>query len=165
MEFQFRCPSASDRASVRTRNARRTRGLGLGSWARIGLSVAGLACLTGCAASPTQPSGPSDRDATSCPPGFAFFPGSPDPSLRDFVPRDPILKVGTSGVIEACFYRDKVRPAERAAIQWSIADTTIATLSPQTGFSTTVSAKAVGRTTITAIITGVAVTTTLTVWP
>lgn len=113
----------------------------------------------GCGSSPTQPT-VSDKDATSCP-GDILGIGSPAPTLRDIIPRPVFVFTGGTAVIDACFYRDKTRPADRAEITWSIADTTFATLNPQTGPTTTVSGKAVGSTTITAVITGVAVTTSL----
>jgi hypothetical protein len=119
--------------------------------------VIALLLPTGClATAPTKPF-PSDRDATSCP-GDILNLGSPDPSIRQIVAYWVQVQVGKTAMVDACFYRDKVRPEDRAAITWSIGNTDLAILTVSSGPTATVLGKAFGTTTITATITGVPVT-------
>ena len=122
------------------------------------IAAALLFAASGCV-TPTQPSGISDTDATSCGvsgPG-TIFP-TPGPDFRSVTPAVIRVDVGNPGAtIGACFFRDKERPAERAAIQWTSMDPAVATVSPATGPATRVTAVARGRTTLTAVITGVPV--------
>ena len=126
------------------------------------LTLGLLACTLGCVATPTD-SGDSDRNTTSCPPDI--FGGSPSPSLRGIIPDLAVAYVEGSRVdvsslsaeMRACFFRDRVRSADQAAIGWSVTDTSIATVAPTTGAVTRVFGRRFGRTTLTAVITGVPV--------
>ena len=131
------------------------------SWRHCALALS-VVSLASCSRAPTKPSGVSDEAATSCA-APDIFTGSTsiDPGFRTIVPRSLLILAGTSGTVSACFYRDKERPAELAAVQWSVGDTSIATVAPVVGGQTTVTGKTVGRPTLSAVITGVTVTTIL----
>ena len=123
------------------------------------LGFLALTLLAGCSSLPAQPT-ISDRDATSCP-GDILGIGSPAPTQRDIVAWWVSVDVGKTTTARACFYRDQVRPEDRAAIAWSIRDTDLATLTVSSGPTATIQGRVFGTTTITAMITGVAVTKTL----
>jgi Flp pilus assembly secretin CpaC len=59
--------------------------------------------------------------------------------------------------LSVCFYRDLERPAERAAISWSVADPSVARVTPMTGPRVTVTGLAFGKTKVRALVTGVTV--------
>ena len=134
---------------------------GCPSWRHCALALS-VVSLIGCSRSPTKPSGVSDVAATSCAtPDIFTGSTSLGPSFREIFPGPVLVNVGSSVTRSACFYRDKERPAEMAAVQWSVGDTSIATVAPVVGGETTVTGKTVGRTTLSAVITGVTVSTIL----
>jgi hypothetical protein len=117
---------------------------------------AGTACLT-------SPSKKSDGELTSCGGsgvvGQGGSSGGVAPDFRSItgVGGGVTLSVGRTAQLTTCFYRDLDRPQERAAIVWSVSDPTLASVSPSTGPSTTVTGLAYGKTRIRALITGVTV--------
>ena len=112
-----------------------------------------------CTASPTRPSGISDAAATSCTaggPGTVFH--DPAPEFRQIIPDVILLNLGSSTSVRVCFFRDTERPDIAAATTWSIGDPAVASVSPAVGATTTVTARAVGTTTLTAVVNGAPVT-------
>ncbi len=144
-----------------------TRGIRMSRRCAALLSLSVLACTMGCAVTPSD-SGASDRNATSCI-VFDALNGqvSPDPNFRQIVALASTLfvLVGQSTEARACFFRDIVRPAEQAAITWTVADASIATVAPAAGPVVRIFGQRSGRTTLTALITGVPVSVVLFVCP
>ena len=112
---------------------RRTR-----RWLRV-LAVGLLGPTGGCGTGPSL----SEADATSCRTTGILGEGGRD--FRDIDPPGGTVLVGRTMTLSVCFYRDLERPAERAAISWSVLDPRIARVTPMTGPAVTVTGLAFGR--------------------
>jgi hypothetical protein len=95
------------------------------------------------------------RDHTSC--GELLYGGVPAEGSPRVNPSFVTVFTGFGRSLEACFYGDEVRDAERQAIRWSSDDPTLATVDPATGPRTVVSGHGFGVTHVRAVITGVSV--------
>lgn len=124
----------------------------LGSAARsVGLRAAlglTLASVSGCF-------GPSDdHETNSCSDLFGFYPA---PGGAYIHPNSALIWLDVedrSRSLQACFYRDLARPADRAAVTWMSLDPSIATVDPARGPTTVVKGHRAGRTVVVAVITG-----------